>query len=105
MIRFFLHAVLFAWLSLQSLSAGELYYTGFENFPVGINTVAGTDGWTGSSAHLNLNLTGVDAETDHLVTGIGNAAFIGGNPTVLAPGTSRTVNVRRSIDVDPVAAG
>lgn len=103
MIRVSLFGILLAQLLCGLLAAGELYYTGFENFPVGNNTIAGTDGWTGSSAHLTLNLSGVDAEADHLVAGIGNAAFIGGNPAVLAPSVSRTVNVRRAINVDPVA--
>ena len=103
MIRFSFHALVFAWFYCGAASAGELYYTGFESFPVGNNTIAGTDGWTGSASHLTLNLSGVDSEADHLVAGIGNAGFIGGNSAVLTPGTSTTVNVRRAINVDPVA--
>jgi hypothetical protein len=85
--------------------AGEIYYTGFENFPVGNDTIAGTDGWTGSSSHAGLQLSGIDSEADHLVPGIGNAAFIGGNNIVLAPTVSRTVNVRRAFALDPVNLG
>jgi hypothetical protein len=83
--------------------ADEIYYTGFENFPAGDDTIAGTDGWTGSASHAGLGLSGVDSEADHLVTGIGNAAFIGGSSSVLAPTASRTVNVRRTFNLNPVA--
>ena len=105
MARSFPKALLILVVFGNPVFGGELYYTGFENFPVGNNTIAGTDGWSGSSAHLTLNLSGVDAEAAHLVAGIGNAAFIGGNTTVLPPITSRTVNVRRAINVDPLALG
>jgi hypothetical protein len=90
-------------LCVEGLFADELYYTGFENFTVGNDTIAGTDGWTGSSAHAGLQLSGVDSEADHLLFGIGNAAFIGGRDLVLpATVTSRTVNVRRAFNVDPL---
>jgi len=89
------------------LPAGEIYYTGFENFPPGNDTIAGTDGWTGSSTHTGRALSGIDAEADHLISGIGHAAAIGGNNTVLPPPptVSRTVNVRRAFNLDPVALG
>jgi hypothetical protein len=87
------------------LIAGELYYSGFDSFAVGNDTIAGSDGWTGSSSHAGLQLSGVDSETDHLVAGIGKAAFIGGNNGILAPSVSRTVNVRKSFNIDPVAQG
>lgn len=83
--------------------AGEIYYTGFENFPVGDDTVAGTESWTISSAHAGRALHGVDNEAGHLVSGIGNAAFIGGNNTVLPSNTSRTVFLRRQFSLDPAA--
>jgi hypothetical protein len=87
----------------RALSAGELYYTGFENFSTGNDTIAGTEDWTGSAPHAGLELSGVDPESEHLVLGIGNAAFIGGNAIVLPPTiTSRTVNVRHRFNADPV---
>jgi hypothetical protein len=101
-LRQLLFATLFLWAA--PLFAGELYYTGFENFTPGNDTIAGTDGWTGSASHAGFQLSGVDAETDHLVSGIGNAAVIGGRATVLPQNvTSRTVNVRRAFNEDPLA--
>jgi hypothetical protein len=105
MIRSLLRATLFACLLQVPLQGEELYYTGFENFTPGFDTVAGTDGWTGSSSHAGLKLSGVDAESTHGVAGIGNAAFIGGNPAVLPATASKTVNLRKAITLDPVAAG
>ena len=104
MIRFFLRAILGAWLLSLPLRAGELYFTGFDSFTAGFDTVVGKDGWTGS-AHTGLKLSGVDAETTHGVAGIGNAAFIGGNTTILAPSYSKTVNLRKAVNIDPVALG
>jgi len=98
-----LHTIAALLLGAGCAHAGEIYYTGFENFPAGNDTIAGTDGWTGSASHAGLGLSGVDAEADHLVIGIGNAAFIGGNNNVLAPTVSRTVNVRRTFNLNPVA--
>ena len=83
--------------------AGEVYYTGFENFTTGFNTIVGTEGWLGSAAHVSLSLSGVDAETTHGVSGLGNAAFIGGNAAPLANTVSRSMNVRRPVGLDPVA--
>jgi hypothetical protein len=105
MIRLLLRATLFAWLLALPLRGGELYFTGFENFTPGFDVIAGKDGWTGSASHAGLKLSGVDAETTHGVAGIGNAAFIGGNPAVLAPSVSATVNVRKSLNIDPVTLG
>lgn len=86
-----------------SALGGELYYTGFENFSTGYDTIVGTDSWLGSTAFSGLKMSGVDAETTHGIVGIGNAAFIGGNssPTPVAAG--RSINVRRNVNVDPVA--
>lgn len=85
------------------LSAGDLYYTGFENFPTGNDTITGFEDWTGSASHATYQLSGVDAESDHLVSGIGNAAFIGGNAILLpASVTSKTVNVRHKFNADPL---
>jgi hypothetical protein len=105
MIRSLLRATLFAWLLQLPLLGGELYYTGFDAFTTGFDTIVGKDGWTGSSSHTGLKLSGIDAESTHGVAGIGNAAFIGGNSTVLAPSVSKTVNVRKAITIDPVALG
>ena len=85
--------------------AGEVYFTDFSSFTAGFDTIAGTDGWTGSASHSGLKFSGVDAEGTHGISGIGNAAFIGGNSMVLNPSISRTVNVRRAMTKDPVALG
>jgi|GEM_PF-307674 len=113
MTRFLFRAVICASLLRITLSAGELYYTGFENFPASSDPrvaggLAGIDGWTGSSAHLTLNLAGTFTEAVHLISGIQNAAIIGGNDNTMpanASSTYRTVNVRKAINVDPVALG
>jgi hypothetical protein len=105
MIRSLWCAAIFASFLPASLRAEELYFTDFENFTPGFDTIAGTGGWTGSSSHAGLKLSGVDSEATHGVAGIGNAAFIGGNTAILEPGVSKTVNVRQAIMIDPVTAG
>ena len=82
------------------LAAGEIYYTSFENFSAGPDKIAGTDGWTGSGSHVGLQLSGIETEAEHLVTGIGNAAYLGGNEALLPITASRTVNVRRALTVN-----
>ncbi len=102
----FLHAILRT-LSLVAFTvpalSGELYYTGFDNFPTGYDTIAGTDSWLGSTAFSGLKMSGVDPETTHGILGIGNAAFIGGNSTATPIAAGRSINVRRNVNVDPVA--
>ena len=89
-----------ALLTLSDTHAGEAYFTSFENFPTGDDTLINTDGWTGS--HPNLKLHGVMSQADHAVVGIGNAAYIGGNSNVIA-NTNKLVFVRRPVNLDPVA--
>jgi hypothetical protein len=86
-----------------SALGGELYYTGFDSFPTGYDTIAGTDSWLGSTAFSGLKMSGVDAEATHGIIGIGNAAFIGGNSTATPAAAGRSINVRRNVNVDPVA--
>lgn len=102
MPRCLLIALSVAFLTSGPLRGGELYYTGFENFTAGNDTVAGTDGWTGSTSHAGRQLSGVETEAEHLVLGIGKAAFVGGNNTNLPSTVSRTVNVRRAFNLDPL---
>lgn len=84
------------------LTGGEAYFTGFENFTVGEDTVIGTDSWSGSYAGTKLN--GVMNEAQHGVLGIGNAAFIGGfATTVTRTGSGNSVFLRRPVNLDPVA--
>lgn len=94
-------------LSLLAFAAsalgGELYYTGFDNFSTGYDTIAGTDNWLGSSAFSGLKMSGVDAEATHGILGIGNAAFIGGNSSPTPTPAGRSINVRRNVNVDPAA--
>ena len=93
------------WLWFPSSSrAGEAYYTGFETFDVGENTIAGTDGWTGS--YTTSRLHGVMSEAQHGVIGLGNAAFIGGFAGSFAKSTSgSSVYLRRPVNLDPLSLG
>jgi hypothetical protein len=84
----------------QLLFGGEAYYTGFESFTVGGDTIAGTDSWVGSHAGMKLN--GVMSEAQHGVVGIGNAAFIGGYATTSSTSINKVVNVRRPVNLNPV---
>jgi hypothetical protein len=84
------------------LSGGEAYFTGFENFAVGEDTILGTDSWQGSYSGAKLH--GVMNETQHGVLGIGNAAFIGGFATTITKTASgNVVFLRRPVNLDPVA--
>lgn len=85
------------------LFGGEAYYTGFTGFNTGNNTIVNTDGWLGSTGHLNLGIHGVMTEADHQVLGLGNAAFMGGNNLPMTGVSSKFVFVRRPVNVDPVA--
>lgn len=88
--------------SAASALGGELYYTGFDSFPTGYDTLVGTDNWLGSTAFSGLKMSGVDAEATHGIVGIGNAAFIGGNSTATPLAAGRSINVRRNVNIDPV---
>ena len=89
-------------LSSQYSLAGEAYYTGFETFSVGNNTITGTDGWVGS--YTTSQLHGVMSEAQHGVVGLGNAAFIGGFAGSFTKSTAgSSVYVRRPVNLDPVA--
>jgi len=83
-----------------SASAGEAYFTGFENFTAGNDTIIGTDSWQGTYAGAKLH--GVMSQIEHQVVGIGNAAFIGGFATSVT-GTSKSVYVYRPVNLDPLA--
>jgi hypothetical protein len=87
--------------------AGEVYVTSFASppFSVGADTVRNYDGWTGSSAHVGKALSGVLSESQHGVIGIGNAAYIGGNPARVNGVTNKSVFLRRVVNTDPVALG
>lgn len=90
---------------LSLLCGGEVYFTGFENFTVGDDKIAGTDSWVGT--YNNLKLHGVTSEALHGVVGIGNAAFIGGFATTVTKTTSGgslvPVYVRKPINLDPLS--
>ncbi len=93
-------------LSLGEVRADLIYETDFENFPLGDETIRGTDGWSGT--HTNLKLYGIAPEVTtnaiqgHAVEGLKNAAFIGSNSAPLPTAVSDTVIVFRRYDVDPV---
>lgn len=106
MLKFLTGILLITRLLSPAGRCGEQYYTGFDAFTPGFETIAGTEGWLASSSHAGRALNGVDAESTHGLAGIGNAAFIGGNAAVLPPAiTNRTVNVRKPFTLDPVALG
>lgn len=100
--------------ALPSLRAVELYSTDFSNFTPGADRIAGapasgsspaipaTDGWTGS--HAGQDRSGILAEADHAIPGIGNAAYLGGNPNPIFTGTA-SMFVRKSFNYNPVTAG
>jgi hypothetical protein len=50
-------------------------------------------------------LSGVLSETQHGVKGLGSAAYIGANPTRINGVSSKSVYVRRAVNLDPVALG
>lgn len=87
--------------------AGEAYYTGFGSppFSVGADTIRGTDNWTGLSVFAGKALSGVMSESQHGVVGIGNAAYLGGNPARVTGVSNKAVYLRRPVDLDPVALG
>lgn len=97
----FLWPVLFTLALSDRGFGGEAYYTGFETFVVGNDKIVGTDSWVGTN--LGQNLHGVMSEGLHGVVGIGNAGFIGGYATTTSTATSKTVHVRRPVNLDPVA--
>ncbi len=87
----------------MAAATGEAYFTGFENFTAGNDTIIGTDSWTG--VYPGWKLHGVMSESEHKVVGIGNAAFIGGFATTVTGGTSKSVYVHRPVTLDPLALG
>lgn len=89
-------------LTVSAVHAGETYFTGFESPPFGVgdDKIAGTDGWTGS--HAGLKLHGILAESSHGVLQLGNAAVLGGNQQIAAS-TTKSVYVRRAVNLDPLA--
>ena len=87
--------------------AGETYFTSFGSppFSLGADTIRGTDGWTGTAVHAGKALSGVLSESQHGVIGIGNAAYLGGNPARVTGVNTKSVYLRRAVNIDPVALG
>ncbi len=90
-----------------SAQAGEVYYTNFQSppFAVGADTIRNTDGWSGPSIFAGKALSGILSESQHGVTGIGNAAYLGGNPARVTAVANKSVYLRRPVGIDPVALG
>jgi hypothetical protein len=100
--------------ALLPVRAVELYTTDFSNFTPGADRIAGapasgsspaipaTDGWTGS--HAGQDRSGILAEADHAILGIGNAAYLGGNTNPILTG-SAAMFVRKTFNYNPVTAG
>ena len=84
--------------SILARSAGrELYFTDFEDAPVGDNELVGYDSWNGTS-----NNSGSHGIEGAAVEGLGKSAFIGYN----SPGRSTdTVYVLRSINHNATTTG
>ncbi len=76
-----------------SASAGELYRTDFENFPVGDDMWVGTDDWLGNSPGVGAH--GIDQDVIPS-GGLGKTAFIG-----FRQPTSTFVFVAKPINYDP----
>ncbi len=75
----------------------ELYFTDFEEAPVGDDQLVGFDSWNGNSTGRGAH--GIDAEA---VQGLGQSAFIGfGNPGFAAT----SVTVLRPVSHDPTGTG
>jgi hypothetical protein len=85
--------------------AGEAYATGFDSppFSVGADTIRGTDGWVGQSSLIGKALSGTMSEAQHGVVGIGNAAYLGGNSARVSGVSYNWVQLRRPVNIDPVA--
>lgn len=96
-----------AFLLPPATQAGELYLTGFDSppFALGADTIRGTDGWLGLAALAGKGLSGVLSPSQHGVSGIGNAAYLGGNPARVTGVTSKAVYLRRPVNVNPLALG
>jgi hypothetical protein len=92
---------------LNTGRAGVVYSTGFESppFTLGPDTIRNTDGWSGPVVFAGKALSGVLSETQHGVKGLGSAAYIGANPTRINGVSSKSVYVRRAVNLDPVALG
>jgi hypothetical protein len=92
---------------LNTAWAGEAYYTGFESptFTSGPDKVRGTDGWSGPVLFAGKALSGILSESQHGVKGIGNAAYLGANPTRVIGVADKSVYLRRAVNLDPVALG
>jgi hypothetical protein len=82
-------------LAAGSASAGELYYTDFENFTAGNDQWAGADGWIANSKGVGVH--GIDSE---IVPGLGNTAFLGFKQPL-----STIVAVMRPVSYNPISAG
>jgi len=81
--------------SAGRVAATDLYYTDFENFTVGDDQWAGTDGWLGNNKGFGVH--GIDYE---IVPGLGKTAFLG-----FRQPASTFVAVLRPINVDPLTDG
>ena len=92
----------------------DLYGTDFSLFIPGADRIAGApasgstpiipamDGWTGT--HAGQDRSGIIAEADHAISGIGNAAYLGGNTSPVLTGGA-AMYVRKSYNYAPVATG
>ena len=74
----------------------EIYFTDFEDAPVGDDQLVGFDGWNGTPTGRGSH--GID---EAAVEGLGHSAFIGFNP----PGGSAPARVLRGVSHNPVAGG
>lgn len=92
---------------LNTAWAGDVYSTGFESppFTLGPDTIRNTDGWSGPMIFAGKALSGTLSESQHGVTGIGNAAYLGGNPARITGVADKSVYLRRAVNLDPVALG
>ncbi len=101
-MRGFFRWFFFSAFLLLPAQAVDLYGTDFSTFTAGPDQIVGTDGWVGT--HAGQDRSGILAEADHAIAGIGNAAYLGGNTTSITSG-GNSVFVRKSYAYNPVPAG
>jgi hypothetical protein len=100
MLRFACALIVCSLHGLSNTSAKDLYHTDFENFTVGDDQLAGTDGWLSDTSNNGLGVHGIDED---IVTGLGKTAFLGPSEGTNRPNTS-VVSVFRQFGYNPVTA-
>ncbi len=89
--------VIAALIPARAQQGATVYATDFNSFPLGDDTVVGTDGWNGNNTGLGVH------GTDAFITGLGRSVFLGGvRPATTFTTLFRTVNFDAVEDGTPV---